>query len=165
MATTSVPDVLINLRDRLAARPVLVGPPVVPVYLVDLGNFSNAEAVVLSRVTMAGASFVGWGAGEASLATVEPLTLSGYLFTAVPGNDQAKADAALRRGGVLLAEVMQQLRTDPTVGGALGTLVPPQRWQPPLMTSAAWSTWMAGPDGTSVARVLIDFTIAWSAMT
>lgn len=165
MAETSVPAVLISLQALLAVRPALVGPPKVPVYLVDLGAWSDPEAVFFSRVTMAGAAFLGWGSGEQSLATVEPLTMSGYLYTNVPGNDTAKAAAALQRAGDLLGEVMQQLRDTPDLGGALGTLAAPRRWRPPMVTSAAWTAGMAGPDGTSVARVLIDFTIAWSATT
>lgn len=165
MAQTSVPAVLISLQGLLTARPAFVGPPKVPVYLVDLGGWTDPEAVFFSRATMAGAAFLGWGAGQESLATVEPLTLAGWLYTNVPGNDTAKAAAALTRAGVLLGEVMQQLRDTPDLGGALGTLTAPRRWRPPMVTSAAWTAGMTGPDGTSVARVLIDFTIAWSATT
>jgi hypothetical protein len=165
MATTSVPSVFTSFQTQLTARPALTTPKVVPVYIVDLGNWTDPEAIVLSRVRMAGASFIGWGSGEASLATVEPLTLNGYLFTVVPGNDTTKAAAAQARAGVLIGEVMQQLRDDPTMAGALGTLTPPRRWQPPLMTEADWTTWLAGPEGAAVVRVLVDFTITWSATT
>jgi hypothetical protein len=167
MAQTSVPTVRANLQALLAARPALTTPnPVVPIYIADLGNWTDPEAIILGQTRMAGAAFVGWGAGEASFATVEPLTMDGYLFTAIGGNDQAKAAAAEIRAGVLLGEVMQQLRDNPTVNGALGTLQVPRRWQPPLMSSATWSTWMApDPSGASVARVLVDFTITWSATT
>jgi len=54
MATETAPDVIVGLATRLAARPVLVGPPAVPVYPVNLGNQSDAEAIVWTLATITG---------------------------------------------------------------------------------------------------------------
>src|SRR6266536_2349854 len=160
MATETVPAVMQNLTALLAARPLLAGPPKVPVYLFNFGVTSDAEAVVWTLGTITGARFLGWGSGPGSGATVQPLSLNGYLFTAVPGNDAAKAAAALARAGALLGEVAEQLRDDPTAGGALDQT---HRWRPPILTSAAFLPWMADLNGTSVARVRVEFTITWQA--
>ena len=165
MAQTSIPAVLTGLRTLLLARPALAAPPAVAVHLLDAPPFADPEAIVWSRATMAGAAFVGWGAGEASLATVEPLTLAGYLYTSVSGNTETLAAAALTRAGVLLGEVMQQLRDDPTIGNALGTLTPPRRWKPPLMSTAVWTVNRSSTDGSGGIDVTVDFTITWSATT
>jgi hypothetical protein len=161
MATETVPAVMTGLATLLAARPTLAGPPAVPVYPVNLGNQSDAEAIVWTLATITGARFLGWGSGPGSGVTVQPLTLNGYLFTAIPGNDTTKAAAALARAGVLLGEIAQQLRDTPTIGGALDQT---HRWQPPLLTSAAFLPWIADLNGTSVARVRVEFTISWQAL-
>lgn len=161
MAQTSVPDVLINFQGQLAARPALLGPPVVPVYLVDLGVTSDPEAIGFTRCTVAGAEFFAWGAGEGSRATIEPPSLGGYVWVEIPGGDTAKAAAAIRRAGVLLGEVMQQLRDDPFIGGALtGRLR-----GAPLMRSAIWTMGLGETDRVSVARVNVDWVITWNAVT
>jgi hypothetical protein len=64
---------------------------------------------------------------------------------------------------VLLTEVAQQLRDDPAVGGALGTLAPPYRWKPPLVDSAVWRLGTAERDGAALAAVQADFTVVWTA--
>jgi hypothetical protein len=161
MATETVPAVMTGLATLLAARPTLAGPPAVPVYPVNLGTQSDPEAIVWTLATITGARFLGWGSGPGSGTTVQPLTLNGYLFTAIPGNDTTKAAAALARAGVLLGEIAQQLRDDITVGGALDQT---HRWQQPLLTSAAFLPWMADVNGTSVARVRVEFTITWQAL-
>src|SRR6266540_1652045 len=147
MAQTSVPDVVINFQAQLAARPALVGPPLVPVYLVDLGVTSDPEAIGFTRCTVAGADFFAWGAGQASRATLEPPTLAGYVWVELPGNDTTSAATAIRRAGVLLGEVMQQLRDDPYIAGALtGRLR-----GAPLMRSATWTMGLGEQNRTSVA--------------
>jgi len=161
MATETIPAVMTGLATLLAARPALIGPPAVPIYPVNLGNLTDPEAIVWTLATITGARFLGWGAGPGSGVTVQPLTLNGYLFTAVPGNDAAKAAVALDRAGVLLGEIAQELRDHPDIGGALDQT---HRWQQPLLTSAAFLPWMADVNGTSVARVRVEFTITWQAL-
>ncbi len=161
MATETVPAVMEGLTTALAARPALAGPPKVPVYLLNLGVQSDPEAIVWTLATITGARFLGWGAGPGSGATVQPLSLNGYLFTAVPGNDTTKAAVALDRAGVLLGEIAQELRDHPDIGGALDAT---HRWRPPMITSAAFMPWVAEINGTAVARARVDFTITWNAL-
>src|SRR5262245_12223556 len=164
MATTSVPVVWANLSQQLRVRPGLAG---VPVRTVDLGMaaWTDTEAIVWTRAAMTGAALLGWGAGPGSLATIEPITLSGYLYTALGGDSDDKAAAALTRAGELLTEVAQQLRDDPTINGALQSLtVTPTRWQPPVMTNAVWSAWQGDVNGVAVVRVAVDFTVTWQAI-
>jgi hypothetical protein len=159
VATISVPGFLVNWRTQLVARSALAG---VPVYIVDRGSWSDDEAVVLSRVTMTGARWLGWGAGAASHATIEPLTLAGYIFARLAGSDAIADAAALTRVGVLLGEVIQQLRDDPTVGG---DLAPSVRYQPPRMESALWGAWPGEQQGAAIIRVRVDFSIVWQAIS
>lgn len=159
MAQTSVPDVLINLQQQLAARPGLAD---VPVYLIDLGVTTDPEAVGFTRCSVAGAGFFGWGGGEASRATVEPPTLGGYVWVQFAGDDTTKAVTAIRRAGVLLGEIMQQLRDDPFVGGALA---PPRLRSAPLMQSAVWTMGLGEQNRVSIVGVNIDWTITWNATT
>lgn len=162
MALETAPDVLVNLAALLALRPTLIGPPKVPAYPVDLGNWTDPEAIVLAQATMVGARFLGWGAGPGSGVTVQPLTLAGYLFTTIAGNDATKAGEALGHAKVLLGEVAQELRDHPDVGGALDST---HRWRQPLITQATWTTAMGlDQQGVSVARVWVDFTINWQAL-
>jgi len=160
MASTSVPDVLVNLAAQLRLRPGLVG---VAVHLLDFAGALEPETVRFTRVTMAGAAFLGWGAGPDSLRTIEPLRLAGFVSVTLPGGDNEHAAAALARGGVLLTEVAQQLRDDPAVGGALGTLAPPYRWRPPLMDRQDWRLGAAERDGAGLVAVQVDFSVAWQA--
>lgn len=152
---------LANLRTQLLARPAIVGPPAVAVHIIELGTWTEPELIVFTRVAMTGAGFLGWGAGAESLKTVEPLTLSGYVAVDVPGRSDDDAAIAMARAGVLLDEVSQQLRDDPTV---LAALDGDTRWQPPLMTSAALTPWIADRDGVSLTSVRIDWTVAWQAV-
>ncbi len=156
MADISVPAVWTGLRERLLLRPPLAG---VPVYLIDRGSWTDPEAVVLPQISMTGARWLGWGAGYG---TVEPLVLAGYLFVGVAGNDPVADKAALVRAGVMLGEVVQQLRDDPTVGGAL---VAPVRLEPPKLDSALWDTWRTEQQGTAVIRVRVNFRIVWQAVS
>lgn len=159
MADISVPAVWTGLRDLLLLRAPLQG---VPVYVVDRGSWTDPEAVVLSQVSMTGARWLGWG-GPASLQTIEPLTLAGYLFVAVAGNDPTADKAALQRAGIMLAELVQQLRDDPTIGG---TLVSPVRLEPPKLDSALWDTWAtSSPEGVAVIRVRVNFRVIWQAIS
>ena len=159
MATTSVPDVLINFRTQLMARAALAG---VAVHLIDFGDLTEHEVIQFTRVQMSGAAFFLWGAGEGSRATREPLVLSGSVFVELAGNDDEGAATALRRAGVLLTEIMQQLRDDPTIWGAL---VSPRVRGAPLMESALWRTAPADAEGSSAIHVRVDFSIAWNAVT
>lgn len=161
MAQTTVPDVLINLQAQLTARPTLVGPPKVPVHLVDLDTYTDPEAIVFGRVLVATATTFAWGSGEGSRATLEPPSLSGYVYVTLPGDSDAKAADVLRRGGTLLEEVMQQLRDDPTLAGALTG----RARRAPLVESAAWTTGLAQIDEISVVRLYIDWTVTWTATT
>lgn len=160
--TVTVPPVLADLRRRLAARATFAGPPAVPIYTVDRGSWRDPEAIVLSRVTMAGAKWLGWGAGPDSHKTVEPLTLTGYGFTTVGGSTPDKDEEAWQRLGVLLAEVDQQLRDTPDVGGDLS---PTTRYSPPRLDQAVWSAWPSGQESTATIRVRCDFRIAWQAIS
>lgn len=159
MAAVSVPGFLVNWRTQLQLRPALAG---VPVYIVDRGSWQVVEAIVLSRVSMTGARWLGWGAGQASHATVEPLRLNGYAFARVAGADAAADAAALNRVGVFIGEVVQQLRDDPSVGGDLSPTV---RYQPPRMESALWGAWPTDQEGTAIIRVRADFSIVWAAIS
>lgn len=159
MAITSIPDVLINFRTQLMTRPGLAG---VTVDLIDFGNLTASELVTFTRVQMTGAGFFLWGAGEGSRATREPLTLSGSVFVELAGNDNAAAVTALQRAGAILEEIMQQLRDDPAIGGAL---VPPRVRNAPLMESALWRAVPADAEGSGAIHVRVDFSIAWQATT
>ena len=161
MATTTVPDVLINLQAQLAARPALIGPPKVAVHLIDLDTYTDPEAIVFGRVFVAGATTFAWGSVEGSRATLEPPSLSGYVYVTLPGDSDSKAADALRRGGTLLEEVMQQLRDDPSLQGALAG----RARRAPLVESAAWTTGLAQLDQVAVVRLYIDWTISWNAVT
>lgn len=159
-ASTTVPAFMAGIHELLTARPNLAG---VSIRLTD-GRWQDREAIVLSRVSMNAATFLGWGSGPDSLATVEPLTLSGYAFAEV-GNDPAAAAAAVaayNRVGTFIVEILQQLRDDPTIADAL---MAPQRLQPPLMLSALWGTWPADDRGVGTTAIRVDFTIAWQAIT
>jgi hypothetical protein len=156
VADISVPAFWTGLRQLLLVRAPLAG---VPVYLIDRGSWTDAEAVVLPQVSMTGARWLGWGTGYG---TVEPLVLAGYLFVAVAGNDPTSDKAALDRAGVLLGEVVQQLRDDPTVGGAL---VSPVRLEPPKVDSALWDTWRTEQQGAAIIRVRVSFRIIWQAVS
>ena len=160
MADTSVPGVLVNLAAQLRLRPGLAG---VAVDLLDAPGALPPEAIRFVRVTMAGAAFLGWGKGPDALATVQPLRLAGFVSVELPGDDNAAAATALTRMGALLTETEQQLRDDPTVGGALGALSPPYRWQPPRMDTADWRLGPADRDGTAALWVQVDFTVVWQA--
>lgn len=162
MAEVTVPGFLVNFRGALAARPALAGPPPVPVYIVDRRSFADAEAIVLSRVVMGGATWLGWGSGRGSDATVDPLTLQGYAFARVPGSTPADDRVALERVGLLLGEVIGQLRDDPTIGGDLSSTT---RYRAPLVDQAVWGAWPGDEQGTAIIRVRCDFRIAWAAIT
>lgn len=159
MAEVTVPGFLVKFRTALGTRVALQD---VPVYIVDRGSWSAPDAIVLSRVVMSGATWLGWGAGSASHATVDPLTLQGYAFARVPGSSSEADRRAWERAGVLLGEVIQQLRDDPTVGGDLS---PTTRYQMPRVDQAVWGAWPSDQDGTAVIRVRVDFRIAWQAIT
>ena len=159
MAAVSVPGVLESFRTLLQVRPALTG---VPVHLVDRQEWLDTEAIVFSRVTMAGARWLGWGAGQASHATVQPLTLTGYYFGRVAGNDATADQAAWDRAGVVLGEVAQQLRDDPAMGGDLS---PTTRYQPPRMESALWGVWPGTQNEVAIIRVRVDFTVIWQAIS
>lgn len=159
MAEITVPGIKASYRTLLLARSALVG---VPVYLVDRGSWNDNEAIVLSRVTMTGARWLGWGAGPTSHATVEPLTLAAYLFVRVAGSDAAADATAEARAGVLLGECVQQLRDTPSFGGDLS---PTTRYRPPIMDSAVWGAWPGDQQGTAIIRVRVDFRIAWQAIS
>lgn len=159
MAEVTVPGFLVAFRTQLLTRQALAG---VPIYLVDRGSWRDPEAIVLSRVTMTGARWLGWGTGPASHATVEPLTLAGYVFARVPGSDPTGDRTALERAGVLLTEIAQQLRDDPTVGGDLS---PTTRYRPPIMDSAVWGAWPGTENEVAIIRVRVDFRIVWAAIS
>lgn len=159
MATSTVGGFLAGLRTLLLARPALTG---VAVHPADLGILTDADAIVFGRVTMSAARFLGWGAGEASLATIEPLTLTGAASSRLPGNGPTDVLAAYDRADLLRTEVMQQLRDDPTIANEL---VAPQRLQPPLMTSAVYGVWRADEEGSGTFRARVDFRIDWQAIT
>jgi len=158
MASTSVPDVLINLAAQLRLRPAVIGPPKVAVHEMDLGTWDEDEAIVLGKVTVADADFFAQG----TYATAEPPALTGYLFVEQPGSDDAAVRAVLLRGKVLIVEVMQQLRDDASVGGALA---PPTMRRPPRVSSQTWQAVPADTDGAGVVRLRVDFTIQWTART
>jgi hypothetical protein len=159
MAEVTVPGFLVNFRTQLLTRTALAG---VPIYLIDRGSWRDSEAIVLSRVTMTGATWLGWGAGLASHATVEPLTLAGYGFARVPGSTPENDRAALERVGLFLGEIAQQLRDDPTVGGDLS---PTTRYRPPIMDQAVWGAWPGTDNEVAIIRVRVDFRIAWQAIS
>lgn len=159
MAEVTVPGFLVTFRTQLLSRHALAG---VPIYLVDRGSWRDPEAIVLSRVTMTGATWLGWGAGTASHATVEPLTLAGYAFARVPGSDATSDRTALERVGVFLGEIAQQLRDDPTVGGDLS---PTTRYRPPIMDQAVWDAWPGTENEVAIIRVRVDFRVAWTAIS
>jgi hypothetical protein len=159
MAEITIPGVLQSFRAQLLPRAALAG---VPVYLVDRRSWQAPEAIVLGRVVMTGARWLGWGAGPASRATVESLSLQGYVFSAVAGSDPTNDAAALDRAGVLFGEVVQQLRDDPTVGGDLAGSV---RYEAPKVDSSAWDVWPSEQDGSAIIRIRVDFRVVWQAVS
>lgn len=154
-AATTIPAVLKNLAAQLRLRAGLAG---VKVHTVDLGVWTDHEAIVFGQVT-APQSWLGLRT-LGSLATREAATLSGYIFAELAGDADSHADAAHDRVGVLLNELVAQVQADPNVNSAIPTAV---ARIPPLLTVATWSTWMADQDGVAIARVRVDFQLAWEA--
>jgi len=154
-AATTVPAVLKQLAAQLRLRAALAG---VAVHTVDLGAWADHEAIVFGQIT-APQSWLGLRTLGA-LATRENATLSGYIFAELAGGDDAKADDAHDRVGALLNELVAQVQTDPNVNGAIPASV---ARIPPLLTVATWSTWMAEQEGTAIARVRVDWQLAWEA--
>lgn len=158
-AATTVPAVLTNLAAQLRLRATIIGPPKVAVHTVDLGTWADSEAIVFGQVT-APQSWLGLRTLGA-LATRENATLSGYIFSELAGDADTHADTAHARVGALLNELVAQVQTDPNVNGAIPASV---ARIPPLLTGATLSTWMAdNGEGVSVARVRVDWQLAWEA--
>lgn len=150
---TSVPAALANLADGLALRPTLIGPPKVAIHTIDFGDWTDSEAIVFGQVTAPQSWSMMMEPGRD-----ETATLSGYIFTQLAGDTEAKVRAARARAGVLLDELTSQLNTDPDLGGAV-----PETFQPPLLTQATWLPWPADQEGTAVMRVRIDWQATWGA--
>ena len=150
---TTVPAVIKNLAALLRLRANLAG---VGVHTVDL-DWTDSEAIVITTVS-APQAWVGLGHRN----PVENATISGYIFTELAGDADSHADTAHTRAGVLQNELVGQLMDDPNLNGA----VPTSRARlEPVVTRSDWSTWMAEVDGTSVARVRVDWTITYQART
>jgi hypothetical protein len=148
MAGTSVPAAYANLAASLRLRAGLAG---VGVHTLD-GPWTDPEAVVLGRADAPQE----W-ATMSNPGIDETVTLAGYLFAERPGNADADADALRTRAGVLLGELAQQLRDDPTLSGAIVGPV-----DAPLLTSLGWQGWWAEQDGTSLSRVRVDWAVTWT---
>jgi hypothetical protein len=158
MAISTVPEVMANLQALLLARPALAG---VAVNVMDPGWWPDAEMIVFVTAQMAGASFLGWGAGPQSGTTVEPLTLNGYSSVDLAGNTNDEAKQAQARNAVLLAELVAVLQEHPDLDGALSG----RRWRQPLLATASWDTWVAdSPQGAKVVRSRVVWTVAWQAL-
>jgi hypothetical protein len=163
VAEITVPSFLHGLRGLLLLRTAIAtSQPPVPVYTIDRGSWRDPEAIVLSRVVMAGARWLGWGAGPDSHKTVEPLTLAGYAFANVAGSTPDDDERAWQRVGVLLGEVVQQLRDTPDLAG---DIAPAVRYAPPRVDQAVWAAWSSGQEGTATVRARVDFRIAWQAIS
>jgi len=130
----------------------------VPVHIFDVGSWTEPEAIVFGQVTVTDADFFALG----TYATAEPPSLAGYVFTELAGATDAEAATAYARAGVLLGEVMQQLRDDPSIDGALATTL---LRRPPRVASETWLPWLADADGASIVRLRVNFTVAWIART
>jgi hypothetical protein len=154
-AATTVPAVLTNLAAQLRLRAGLAG---VAVHTVDLGGWTDTEAIVFGQVT-APQAWLGLRT-LGSLATRENATLAGYVFTQLAGDADSHADTAHARAGVLLNELVAQVQTDPNVSGAIPAAV---ARIPPLLTTATWSTWIADQDGTAIQRVRVDWQLTYEA--
>jgi hypothetical protein len=162
VADITVPGVLHGLRGLLLLRTPLAGPPAVPIYTVDRGSWRDPEAVVLGRVVMSGARWLGWGQGPDSYKTVEPLTLAWYAFTTVGGSTPDDDEQAWERLGLLFGQVVQQLRDTPDLAG---DIAPTVRYRPPMVDQAVWAAWPTGQEGTATLRVRVDARIAWQAIS
>lgn len=152
---TTVPAVLKQLAAQLRLRGNLAG---VAIHTVDLGTWSDIEAVVFGQV-LAPQSWLGLRT-LGSLSTREDAVMSGYIFTELAGDSDANADTAHDRAGVLLNELVAQVQTDPNINGAVPAAV---ARVPPLLTSVTWSTWKADLDGVGISRVRIDWSLTWQA--
>lgn len=154
-AATTVPAVLTNLAAQLRLRAGLAG---VKVHTVDLGAWTDSEAIVFGQVT-APQSWLGLRT-LSSLATRENATLSGYNFTELAGDSDAHADTARARAGVLLNELVAQVQADPNVNGAIPASL---ARVPPLLVVATWVPWLADKDGVAIQRIRVDWQLAWEA--
>jgi hypothetical protein len=152
MATTSVPAVLTKLAAQLRLRAGLAG---VAVHTYDVGTWTDLEAIVFSQVE-APQSWVTMSTPGVD----EIATLRGYIFTTLAGASDADANTAHARAGVLLNELVQQVRTDPNVNSAIATPV-----EEPLLTGVTWQTWPDEIDQSGVIRIRIDWTLTWTAGT
>lgn len=148
MATT-VPAVMTNLAAALRLRAGLAG---VGVHTIDRGDLADNEAIILTSVD-APRSWIAVG----ELGLDEEPTVSGYLYTRVPGTADSDADTAHTRAGALLDELAAQLAADATIGGALGG-----NDGQPMLTSARWTSGMGDQDGTSIAVVQVTWQITWA---
>lgn len=154
-AATTVPALLTNLAAQLRLRAGLAG---VAVHTIDLGVWTDSEAIVFGQVT-APQAWLGLRTLGA-LATRENATLSGYIFTQLAGDADSHADTAHARAGVLLNELVAQVQTDPNVNGAIPASV---ARIPPLLQVATWSTWLADNEGVAIQRVRVDWQLQWEA--
>lgn len=164
MPLTTVPAVYKQLAAQLRLRAGIIGPPKVAVHTIDLAlaggiGWRDSEAIVFGNCT-APQAWIGMG----TTVTKEDAVLSGYVFAELPGGDDSKADEVRDRAGVILDELVQQVRTDPNVNGAIPAATGRARI-PPLLTAGAWSAWLPEENGVVIARVRIDWSLTWQART